>query len=96
MADLVKPTPTALAEALVLSEDILKNLELGEVPLSSVALKTSRLARLLNDFEFQRIMEHEVGGYPGGPDGMLPEVYQRAVQAGREFAQEEGSGAAKK
>ena len=51
MSDLIPPTRAALAEALELSSEILKNLELGEVPLSNIALKTGRLSRLLNDSE---------------------------------------------
>lgn len=38
-----------LSEALALSEEILRNIELNELPLENICLKTSRLARLLND-----------------------------------------------
>ena len=38
-----------LAEALALSDQILQNLELAEIPLAAVCLKAARLARLLND-----------------------------------------------
>jgi hypothetical protein len=38
-----------LSEALALAETILRNIELSELPLENICLKTSRLARLLND-----------------------------------------------
>ena len=44
---------TVLEQALQLSEEILSNIELNEISLSNIALKTSRLARLLDDFENQ-------------------------------------------
>jgi hypothetical protein len=53
MDDKIPPTKKALAEALQLSSEILRNIELNEIPLENVALKTGRLARLLNDFEMQ-------------------------------------------
>lgn len=69
----------------MLSDEILRNVELGEIPLSSVALKASRLARLLNDAEYQQIMAYEVSGYSGTAAGVEPSVYRLAVKAGREF-----------
>ena len=51
----VPPSRAAQTEALSLSSDIMKNIELSELPLVNIALKTSRLARLLNDFDAQRI-----------------------------------------
>lgn len=87
MTDLVHPSRQALLEALTLSEEVLKNIELNEMPLANIALKVSRLARLLNDFDSQKIMEYEASGYPMNPDGVAPTVYRLAVQAGREFQQ---------
>jgi hypothetical protein len=95
MADQAKPSRSALAEALALSEEILGNLELGDLALTSIAFKAGRLARLSNDFVFLRIMEYEAGGYPSDHDGVPPEIYEFAVLAGREFDQEEGKGATK-
>ena len=51
MNDEVSPTSEALEESLDLSEEILKDIELSSLPLWSVALKASRLARLLNHRE---------------------------------------------
>jgi len=85
MADDIKPSRVALQEALTLSEEILRNIELSELPLANVALKTSRLARLLNDFDYQKIMEYEASGYPSTPTGVPPDIYRLAVVAGREY-----------
>lgn len=60
-------------------------MELSEIPLTNIALKASRLARLLNDFDSQKIMEYEVNGYPSTPSGLTPEIYRLAVAGGREF-----------
>jgi hypothetical protein len=38
-------------EALALAEEILKNIELDEIPLSRVCLKTARLSRLIGDLQ---------------------------------------------
>ena len=56
----IPPTKQALEEAFGLSEAILKSIELSEMPLANIALKTVRLARLLNDFGTQRMMQFEV------------------------------------
>lgn len=85
----IPPSRQALREALALSEEILRNIELNELPLANVALKVSRLARLLNDFSHQKLMEFEASGYPSNPDGVIPEIYQLAVLAGREFQQKD-------
>lgn len=74
-----------MREALALSDEVLRNIELSEIPLARAALKLSRLARLLNDFEHQRIMEFEASGYPTMPSGVPADVYKLAVRAGREY-----------
>ena len=80
-------TAEVLREAEGLSGEILKDIELSQVPLSVVALKAMRLARILNDFEFQQIFEFESGGYPSGPDGVSQEVWELGRKAGRLFSQ---------
>jgi hypothetical protein len=85
MTDAVPPTRQALREALALSDDILRNIELSELPLANIALKASRLARLLNDFDAQKTMEFEASGYPFTPDGVPSDVFKLAVSAGREM-----------
>ena len=85
MSQVIPPNRKALAEALSLSDEILRNIELSELPLTNIALKTARLARLLNDFDTQKIMGFEVGGYTSNPDGVPLDVYNLALAAGREF-----------
>ncbi len=85
MSSDIKPSKVVLQEALTLSEEILRNIELSELPLANIALKTSRLARLLNDFAYQKIMECEESGCPSAPTGVSPEIYKLAVLAGREY-----------
>lgn len=59
------------------------------MPLANIALKASRLARLLNDFSHQKVMEYEARGYPSTPDGVVPDIYRLAALAGREFQQKD-------
>ena len=85
MSASVPPSRQALGEALALSGEILRNVELSELPLANIALKASRLARLLNQFDIQKIMGYEAAGYPITPTGVPPEVWRLAVAAGRKF-----------
>lgn len=85
----IPPNRKSLAEALELSTNILQNLELHEIPLQSIALKVSRLARLLNDFDNQKIMAFEAGGYPSSIDGVSPEVWRLGNLAGRGYKQKD-------
>jgi len=73
----------ALKEALLLSEGILGDIELSTSALSNIALKASRLARLVGHFEHQQIFLYEVGGYPTTPDGVAADVWAHAQKAGR-------------
>ena len=73
----------AMKEALALSEEILADIELSRLPLANAALKAARLARLLNDFDAQQMFQYEASGYPSTPDGVAPEVWRIAKQAGR-------------
>jgi AbiTii len=86
-AESIPPTQQAMAEALALTAEILANLELGQLPLSNIALKTSRVARLLNDFDMLKILEYEISGYPTTASGVAPEVWKLAQKAGRGFVQ---------
>lgn len=83
MPDSIPPSPQALAEALALSGEILRDVELSELPLANIALKASRLARLLNQFDVQKIMGFEAAGYPTTPTGVPPDTWRLAVAAGR-------------
>lgn len=53
MSDFVTST-SKLKEALILSEAILEDIELSSKSLTNIALKTSRLARLLGQFDYQK------------------------------------------
>ncbi|MDP3444492.1 MAG: hypothetical protein Q8T08_16660, partial [Ignavibacteria bacterium] len=70
---------------------ILQNIELNEIPLSNIALKTSRLSRLLNDFKFQKIMEYEASGYPSTPNGADSKTYELGVLAKREYQEKDST-----
>lgn len=85
MSEIVPPSRQALEQALALSDEILRNIELSELPLAAIALKASRLARLLNEHEYQKAFEYEAGGYPSGPDGVKSDVWALAVIAGRSY-----------
>lgn len=45
-------------EALALAEEILKNIELSEILLSNICLKTARLARLINDIDNVEVLSN--------------------------------------
>lgn len=83
--EVVPPNQSALTEALALSADILRNLELSEISLSTIALKTARLARLLNDFSLQVIMGYEVSGYPRTISGIHNDIWNLGQIAGRVY-----------
>jgi hypothetical protein len=95
MEEPIKPSTEALKEALQLAEEILRNIELSELPLSNIALKASRLARLLNEFAYQKLFEYEAGGYPSTPTGIPPDVWQLAQAAGRTYQQQSKEGETK-
>ena len=76
-------------EALVLSREILKNFELSEISLSNIALKTAGLARLLDDFEYEKAFQLEVSGYPFS-NGIPPDVFKIARLANRTSTNSQG------
>lgn len=79
----IEPSNKALQEALALSEEVLRNIELSELPLVAICLKASRLARLTNDFEMQQLFEYEASGYPTSPDGVPGDVFALGGKARR-------------
>ena len=72
-----------------MSAAILDDIELSKVPLSVVVLKALRLARLLNDFEYQKIFGWESSGYPTNLSGAGEEVRVAARIAGRTYHSED-------
>jgi len=89
MDDKISPSQKALKEALDLSGEILRNIELGELPLTNIALKTARLARLLNDSDGWNVMRYEASGYPSTPEGVPEEVWRLAALAGRKYQEKD-------
>ena len=85
MIDRISPNRQALEEALRLSEELLKNIELGEIPLTQITLRACRLARLLNEFDTQQMFEYEASGYPTESNVVPPEPWRLALAAGRRF-----------
>lgn len=80
---MIPKSKAALDDALNLANEALANLELIKTSLTAVALKASRLARLLNDPDRQRIFQMEASGYPHHPDGYPPEIWKSLQVAGR-------------
>lgn len=77
-------------EALMLADQALKELELSESPLTSIALKASRIARITGDLDMQQIMLYEAGGYPFEPTGVSPEIWELAKKANRIIREKKG------
>jgi len=73
-------------EALELSEEILRNFELSQIPIQQILLKCLRLARLINDFEAFEWLKVEANGFETTPDGFsTPEAWKAASKSGRVF-----------
>jgi len=81
-----------LEQALKLSDEILSNIELSEVPLGNIVLKTSRLARLLDDFEFQKIFQYEYSGYPSGEGGIPKDIFNLLQKVNRTYFEKNEEG----
>jgi len=78
----IKINHKSLEEALKLSEEILSDIESG-VSLGTCALRASRLARFLQDFDHQKIFFYENSGYPSDPGGINPEIWRLCIKAER-------------
>lgn len=85
MSEEIKPSRAALVEALILAEGLLREIELSTIPLTNAALKASRLARLLNEFDYQKVFEYEAGGYPTSPSGVSAIIWKAAELGGRVY-----------
>lgn len=74
------------AEALELSEEILRNFELNEIPTQNIVLKCLRLARLTNDIEGIEWLRHEAHGFDRNSEGRLTEEAWKSIEkSGRYF-----------
>ncbi len=90
MFEKIPANKSALKEALILSEEIIKNIELNEIPLTNIALKTARLARLMNNFQMAELLRYETSGYPVELTGWVDhDLWEIAIDAGREYQRED-------
>ncbi|WP_169833779.1 hypothetical protein [Saccharibacillus sacchari] len=73
-------------EATLLSEEILKNFELTEIPTQNIVLKCLRLARLINDFDSVEWLKNEANGYERNEQGFLTvTAWKAAGKSGRRY-----------
>lgn len=86
------PSRKRLSEALNLAGDLLKSIELSEGSLTAVMLRASRLARMLNEQDFQLAFEYEASGFPNTARGVNSKVWEIARLAGRVYEREDEDG----
>lgn len=87
------PEKKRIQVAFELSEEILGNIELSEIPPSQIILKCLRLARLLNDYESLEWLKQETNGFEKDSKGFLTsEVWDAAKRSGRTFLRKEEDG----
>jgi hypothetical protein len=73
-------------EALELSNEILRNFELSEIPLQNIVLKCLRLARLLNDLDAENWLKYEANGFDTNSKGFLTsDAWAATEKSGRRF-----------
>lgn len=83
-------------EILQLAEEILRNIELNEIPLRNVVLKCARLARLVKNQRAMDLFHYELAGYPKDDNGhVLYEAFDLARYANRTFRQKDKFGQTK-
>ena len=70
-------------EALNLSSEILKNIELSEISLEKICLKCIRLARLCGDDDYEKAFGLEISGYGNFPNGLPPDIFKIGKMANR-------------
>lgn len=81
------------AECIELAAEILKNIELNELPVKNIVLKGLRLCRLLNDEEGIHLFTFESCGYPKTDDGfMTKEAWRISNIAGRRYFEKNKNG----
>lgn len=74
---------SSATEAFDLSHELLADLELERLTLTSCVMKAARLARLVGDDEHFLIFRHEMSGYPNTPKGIQPEIWHLCKLAER-------------
>ena len=81
----MSPITSPAADALQLAEETLRDLELGQVSLSSIAMRAGRIAGLMNDTDYETLFKYEVSGYPTTQSGVASEVGKLAEMANRHY-----------
>lgn len=81
-----------LEQSLDLSEEILSNIELDNVSLLNITLKTLRLSRFLNDFEMQKVFQYELSGYPTSSNGIAKEIFDLMKKVDRTYSKKNDEG----
>lgn len=71
-------------EKLPLSEEILKNIELEEMPFFSILLKCQRLARISNDIDALEWFTQEIIGFESGDGGLTEKGASAASRSNRQ------------
>lgn len=93
---MLKSFESRRAEALVLSDELLADIELSRIPPAHIARKTYRLARLLDDQEAMAWLYHEVNGYsvehPG--NAFAPGGWDAAARSNRPETEPDGKSTA--
>ncbi len=77
-------------EALNLSSEILKNIELSEISLEKICLKCISLARLCGDSDHELAFKLEVLGYGNVTNGIPPHIFKIAEIANRVTEDDKG------
>lgn len=70
-------------EAFDLTNELLADLELERLTLTSCVMKAARLARLVGDDMHFLIFQHELSGYPSTPKGVEPDTWHLCQVAKR-------------
>lgn len=79
-------------ESLSLAEEILKDIELGTLSISSVVPKVLRLARLRGDTNAIEWLRLEMSGYTSTPDGIPPTEWAIGAYCKRYYQEKDKSG----
>jgi AbiTii len=81
--------PSRRQAALALAEELLGNIELGELPPVALVRKASRLARLLDDEEALGWLRYEISGYP--MTGLDRDAWAAAERSNRIMRRDDGN-----
>lgn len=76
----------------MLADELLRNIELSELPAPDVARKAYRLARLVDDDDAVAWLAYEISGYPSG--GLDPASWAAAMRSNRGVTNSDGEPAA--